>query len=267
VSEITESNGSSSMATVCGGCLALMDAGIPISTPVAGIAMGLIEEGDKTAILSDILGDEDHLGDMDFKVTGTETGVNAVQMDIKIKGLKREVLQAALDQAREGRLHILKSMTKTIAEPRDELSRFAPRITTYKIRPDQVRVVIGPGGKMIKGIVEQTGVEINIEDDGTIFIASPDESAVAKAIEIIEALVKEVTVGEIYDGTVARIADFGAFINILPNTDGLLHISEIDWRRVERVEDVFREGDEVKVKVIGVDAETGKIRLSRKELL
>ncbi len=267
VSEITESNGSSSMATVCGGCLSLMDAGVPISAPVAGIAMGLIEEGNKTAILSDILGDEDHLGDMDFKVTGTENGVNAVQMDIKIKGLKREVLQAALEQARVGRLHILKCMKETIAVPREELSKYAPRITTFKVRPDQVRVVIGPGGKMIKGIVEQTGIEINIDDDGTIHLSSPDETAVAKAIEIIEALIKEVTTGEIYDGTVARITDFGAFINILPNTDGLLHISEIDWKRIERVEDVFQEGDPVQVKVIGVESDTGKIRLSRKELL
>ncbi len=267
VSEITESNGSSSMATVCGGCLALMDAGIPIKSPVAGIAMGLIEEGEDIAVLSDILGDEDHLGDMDFKVTGTEKGVNAVQMDIKVKGLKREILAAALEQARQGRLHILNCMKQTIAEPRPELSRHAPRITTIKVKPDQVRIIIGPGGKMIKGIVEQTGVEINIDDDGTIHLASADEAAVAKAIEIIEGLVKEVAVGEIYDGTVARLADFGAFINILPNTDGLLHISEIDWHRVERVEDVFKEGDTIQVKVIGVDSETGKIRLSRKELL
>ncbi len=267
VSEITESNGSSSMATVCGGCLALMDAGVPIKAPVAGIAMGLIEEGDKTAILSDILGDEDHLGDMDFKVTGTEKGVNAVQMDIKIKGLKREVLSAALEQARQGRLHILGCMKQTIAEPREELSKYAPRITTYKVRPDQVRVIIGPGGKMIKGIVEQTGVEINIEDDGTIHLASPDEEAVAKAVEIIEGLIKEVTTGEIYTGTVVRITDFGAFVNLLPNTDGLLHISEFDWKRVEKVEDMFSEGDQVEVKVIGVDSDTGKIRLSRRELL
>lgn len=267
VSEITESNGSSSMATVCGGCLALMDAGVPIKAPVAGIAMGLIEEGDDIAILSDILGDEDHLGDMDFKVTGTEQGINAVQMDIKVKGLKREILASALEQARQGRLHILNCMKETIAEPRADLSRHAPRITTIKVRPDQVRVIIGPGGKVIKGIVEQTGVEINIDDDGTIHLASSDETAVAKAIAIIEGLVKEVTVGEIYDGTCARITDFGAFINILPNTDGLLHISEIDWQRIESVEDVFKEGDTVQVKVIGVDSDTGKIRLSRKELL
>ncbi len=267
VSEITESNGSSSMATVCGGCLALMDAGVPIKAPVAGIAMGLIEEGDQIAILSDILGDEDHLGDMDFKVTGTEKGVNAVQMDIKIKGLKREILADALEQARQGRLHILERMKATIDAPRAELSPYAPRITTYKVRPDQVRVVIGPGGKMIKGIVEQTGVEINIDDDGTIHLASPDETAVAKAIEIIEGLTKEVTTGELYEGTVVRITDFGAFVNILPNTDGLLHISEIDWKRIDRVEDVFQEGDSVQVKVIGIDGDSGKIRLSRKELL
>jgi polyribonucleotide nucleotidyltransferase len=267
VSEITESNGSSSMATVCGGCLALMDAGVPIKAPVAGIAMGLIQEGDTIAVLSDILGDEDHLGDMDFKVTGTEKGINAVQMDIKVKGLSRDVLTKALEQARVGRLHILNCMKETIAEPRKEMSKYAPRIITVKVRPDQIRVIIGPGGKMIKGIVEQTGANINVDDDGTVHIVSCDEAAVAKAIEIIEGLTREAAVGEIYEGTVARVVDFGAFINILPNTDGLVHISELDWHRVEKVEDICKEGDEIKVKVIGVDRDTGKIRLSRKELI
>jgi polyribonucleotide nucleotidyltransferase len=267
VSEITESNGSSSMATVCGGTLALMDAGVPIKAPVAGIAMGLIKEGDSIAILSDILGDEDHLGDMDFKVTGTTNGINAVQMDIKCKGLSRDIMASALEQARQGRLHILGEMAKTLAEPRPELSKHAPRITTIKVRPDQIRVIIGPGGKMIKGIVEQTGVDINVEDDGTVHIASADSAAVAKAIDIINGLTREAAVGEIYEGTVARITDFGAFVNILPGTDGLVHISEMDWKRIERVEDVCKEGDTMQVKVIGIESDSGKIRLSRKELL
>ncbi|MCP4676426.1 MAG: polyribonucleotide nucleotidyltransferase, partial [Deltaproteobacteria bacterium] len=231
VSEITESNGSSSMATVCGGCLSLMDAGVPIKAPVAGIAMGLIQEGDEMAILSDILGDEDHLGDMDFKVAGTEKGITSVQMDIKIKGLSRAVLVKALEQARQGRLHILGEMKKTIAEPRPDLSKYAPRITAFKVRPDQIRIIIGPGGKMIKGIVEQTGVDINVEDDGTVHLASSDQAAAAKAREIIEGLVREPMTGEEFEGTVARITDFGAFVNILPNTDGLVHISELDWKR------------------------------------
>ncbi|MCU0664026.1 MAG: polyribonucleotide nucleotidyltransferase [Myxococcota bacterium] len=267
VSEITESNGSSSMATVCGSSLALMDAGVPIKAPVAGIAMGLIKEDDDIAVLSDILGDEDHLGDMDFKVTGTAKGINAVQMDIKCKGLSRDIMVKALEQARQGRLHILGEMAKTLAEPRPELSKHAPRITTIKVRPDQIRIIIGPGGKMIKGIVDQTGVDINVEDDGTVHIASSDSAAVAKALEIINGLTREATVGEIYEGTVARIADFGAFVNILPGTDGLVHISELDWRRVERVEDVCKEGETMRVKVIGVESDSGKIRLSRKELL
>ncbi len=267
VSEITESNGSSSMATVCGGCLSLMDAGVPIKAPVAGIAMGLIHEGDQMAILSDILGDEDHLGDMDFKVAGTEQGITSVQMDIKIKGLPREVLDRALEQARQGRLHILGKMKETISEARPDLSKYAPRITTFKVRPDQIRVIIGPGGKMIKGIVEQTGVDINVDDDGTVHIASSDQEAAAKAREIIEGLIREPVVGEVFEGTVARIADFGAFVNILPNLDGLVHISELDWHRVERVEDICQEGDQMKVKVLSVESDTGKIRLSRKELI
>lgn len=267
VSEITESNGSSSMATVCGGCLSLMDAGVPIKAPVAGIAMGLIQEGDDIAVLSDILGDEDHLGDMDFKVAGTENGITSVQMDIKIQGLSREIMVQALEQARQGRLHILGRMTETIAEPRANLSKYAPRITTFKVRPDQIRIIIGPGGKMIKGIVEQTGVDINVEDDGTVHLVSNDSVATEKAREIIDGLTREAVVGEVYEGTVARIVDFGCFVNILPNTDGLVHISELDWKRVETVEDVCKEGDLMKVKVIGVESDSGKIRLSRKELL
>ncbi|MCP4677446.1 MAG: polyribonucleotide nucleotidyltransferase [Deltaproteobacteria bacterium] len=267
VSEITESNGSSSMATVCGGCLSLMDAGVPIKAPVAGIAMGLIQESDKIAILSDILGDEDHLGDMDFKVAGTKNGVTSVQMDIKIKGLSRDVLVEALEQARQGRLHILGKMTETIAEPRAELSKYAPRITSFKVRPDQIRVIIGPGGKMIKGIVEQTGVDINVEDDGTVNIASSDEVAASKAREIIDGLLREPVVGEEFDGTVARVVDFGCFVNILPNIDGLVHISELDWHRVEKVEDICKEGDEMRVKVLSIESDSGKIRLSRKELI
>jgi polyribonucleotide nucleotidyltransferase len=267
VSEITESNGSSSMATVCGGSLSLMDCGVPIKAPVAGIAMGLISEGDQIAILSDIMGDEDHMGDMDFKVAGTEKGINAVQMDIKIKGLKREVLERALEQAREGRLHILSKMGETIPEPRPELSRHAPRITTIKVKPDQIRVIIGPGGKMIRGIQEQTGVDINVDDDGTVHIATPDAEAAEKAVAIIEGLVREPVVGEVYEGTVSRIADFGAFVTILPNIDGLVHISEMEWGHVNKVEDVCREGDTMKVKVIEIDQASGKVRLSRKELL
>jgi len=267
VSEITESNGSSSMATVCGGSLSLMDCGVPIKAPVAGIAMGLISEGDEIAVLSDIMGDEDHLGDMDFKVAGTEKGINAVQMDIKIKGLSRLVLERALEQARRGRLHILSRMAETISEPRPDLSKHAPRITTLKVKPDQIRVIIGPGGKMIRGIVDQTGVDINVEDDGTVHIATSDAEAAAKAIAIIEGLVQEPVVGEVYEGTVSRIADFGAFVTILPNTDGLVHISEMEWGHVEKVEDVCREGDTMKVKVIEIDPASGKVRLSRKELL
>jgi polyribonucleotide nucleotidyltransferase len=267
VSEVTESNGSSSMATVCGGCLSLMDCGVPVSAPVAGIAMGLIAEGDEIAVLSDILGDEDHLGDMDFKVAGTEKGITAVQMDIKIKGLKREVLEKALEQARQGRLHILAKMGETLAAPRDDLSKHAPRITTLKVRPDQIRVIIGPGGKMIRGIVDQTGVSIDVDDDGTVHIASSDSEAAAKAVALVEGLVREPVVGEEFEGTVARVADFGAFVTILPNIDGLVHISELEWGRVERVEDVCREGDTMRVKVLDIDQASGKVRLSRKELL
>jgi len=267
VSEVTESNGSSSMATVCGGCLSLMDCGVPITAPVAGIAMGLMTDGTSTAILSDILGDEDHLGDMDFKVAGTAKGITAVQMDIKVKGLKREIMERALEQARVGRLHILDRMLATLDKPRAELSKHAPRITTLKVRPDQIRIIIGPGGKMIRGIVEQTGVDINVEDDGTVLIATPDAEAAAKAVAIIQGLLREPTPGEEFEGTVARIAEFGAFVNILPNVDGLVHISELAWERVEKTEDICREGDTMRVKVLEIDNSTGKIRLSRKALL
>ncbi len=266
VSETLESNGSSSMAAVCGGCLSLMDAGVPIKAPVAGIAMGLIMEGDKYAVLSDILGDEDHLGDMDFKVCGTARGVTAIQMDIKIAGLRRQILQQALEQAREGRLHILGKMLETLPASRPDLSPYAPRITTVKVKPDQIRLIIGPGGKTIKGIVDQTGVAIDVEDDGTVNVASSDSEAVKRALEIIKGLTAEPEVGATYKGTVKRITDFGAFVEILPNTDGLLHISEMAHHRVERVEDVFKEGDSVEVKVVSVDRE-GKIRLSRREIL
>jgi len=272
VSEILESNGSSSMASVCGGTLSLMDAGVPIKAPVAGIAMGLISDGPLTdpktrvAILSDILGDEDHLGDMDFKVCGTKKGVTAIQMDIKIEGLSRDVLQQALDQAREARLFILDRMLATLGETRPDLSKWAPRITQIKVKPDQIRLIIGPGGKTIKGIIDQTGVAIDVEDDGTVNIASSDNEAVKKALDIIKGLTTEPEVGAVYKGTVSRIVDFGAFIEILPGTDGLLHVSEMAHERVERVTDVMKEGDAVDVKVISVDRE-GKIRLTRRELL
>ena len=267
VSEILESNGSSSMASVCGGILSLMDGGVPIKTPVAGIAMGLIKEGDRVAVLSDILGDEDHLGDMDFKICGSKLGVTAVQMDIKIQGLTREILETALRQAREGRVHILGKMAEALATHRDDLSRYAPRIHTLRVKPDQIREIIGPGGKTIRGITAQTGVSIEVEDDGTVHIASPDGIAVKKAIDIIKGLTTEPEVGEYYLGVVKRLAEFGAFVEILPGTDGLVHISELDSKRVNRVEDVCKEGDEMLVKVIAIDRATGKIRLSHQATL
>jgi polyribonucleotide nucleotidyltransferase len=266
VSEVLESNGSSSMATVCGATLALMDAGVPVKAPVAGIAMGLIHEGDKIAILSDILGDEDHLGDMDFKVAGTADGITALQMDIKIGQVDRDIMRQALYQARDGRLHILQHMTDTIGTPRTEVSMHAPRIVTLKIRPDKIRDVIGPGGKVIRGIIEETGVKIDVEDDGTVLIASTDGAAMKRAVEIVEGITAEAVVGKIYKGTVRKIVDFGAFVEILPGTDGLLHISQIGPGRVQRVTDVLKEGDEVSVKVLEVD-KSGKIRLSRKEAM
>jgi polyribonucleotide nucleotidyltransferase len=266
VSEVLESNGSSSMASVCGGTLSLMDCGVPIKRPVAGIAMGLIQEGKRVAVLSDILGDEDHLGDMDFKVCGTERGVTAIQMDIKIEGLDRATLETALEQAREGRLHILGRMLETLSEPRPELSRWAPRITSIKVRPDQIRIIIGQGGKTIKGITDQTGCSINVEDDGTVSVASEDPEAVKRAISIIEGLLEEPEVGKTYKGPIKRIVDFGAFVEILPGTEALLHVSEIAYTRTERVEDVLKEGDEIEVKVISMERD-GMIRLSRRALL
>ncbi len=266
VSEILESNGSSSMASVCGGVLALMDAGVPIKSAVAGIAMGLITDGKRHAILSDILGDEDHLGDMDFKVCGTARGITAIQMDIKIEGLSREILAAALDQARDGRLHILGKMNEALSQPRAELSQYAPRIISIKVKPEQVRAIIGPGGKNIKGIVDQTGVSVDVKDDGTVNVASNDAAAVKRALDLIKGLTAEPEVGVTYKGVVKRILDFGAFVEILPGTDGLVHISELAHHRVERVEDEVREGDVIEVKVLSVDRD-GKIRLSRKELL
>jgi len=266
VSETLESNGSSSMAAVCGGTLSLMDAGVPIKAPVAGIAMGLITDGKRNAILSDILGDEDHLGDMDFKVCGTAKGITAIQMDIKIAGLSRAIMTQALDQAREGRIHILAKMAETLTEPRADLSKYAPRITTLKVKPDQIRLIIGPGGKTIKGIVDQTGVAIDVEDDGTVNIASADSVAVKKAIDIIKGITAEPEVGTVYTGSVQRITDFGAFVEIFPGTDGLLHVSEMAHTRVERVTDVMKEGDMVEVKVLEVSRD-GKIRLTRRELL
>ncbi len=272
VSETLESNGSSSMATVCGGTLSLMDAGVPIKSAVAGIAMGLISDGPvdkpttRLAILSDILGDEDHLGDMDFKVCGTSKGITAIQMDIKIAGLTRQVLQQALDQAREGRIFILGKMMECLPSARPELSQWAPRISTLKVKPDQIRLVIGPGGKTIKGIIDQTGVAIDVEDDGTVNIASSDSAAVRKAMDIIKGLTAEAEVGAVYTGTVQRVTDFGAFVEVLPGTDGLLHISEMAHVRVDKVTDVLNEGDTVEVKVLSVDRD-GKIRLSRREVL
>ena len=266
VSDILESNGSSSMASVCGGTLSLMDAGVPIKAPVAGIAMGLVKEGERIAILSDILGDEDHLGDMDFKVCGTKDGITSIQMDIKITGLTTEIMSRALEQARRGRLHILGEMLKAIDAPRKEISRYAPRITTIMIRPEFIKNVIGPGGKVIKDIIARTGASINIEDSGRVDIASNNSEAVQQAITMIQALTREAEVGKIYLGTVRKIAEFGAFVELFPGTDGLIHISELSDKRVKSVSDVLKEGDEVMVKVISIDR-TGKIRLSRKEAL
>ena len=266
VSEITESNGSSSMASVCGATLAMLDAGVPLKGLAAGIAMGLIEQDGKIAILSDILGDEDHLGDMDFKVCGTRNGITAVQMDIKLTGVSRETLEAALGQAREARLYILDEMAKVIDKPRDEISKWAPRITTLKVKTERIKDVIGPGGKVIKDIVAKTGVAIDIDDDGTVNIASSDSEMVDKAIKMIKDITREPEVGKIYLGNVRKVVDFGAFVEIFPGTDGLVHISDLAEKRVNKVEDIIREGDEVLVKVVSVDRQ-GKIRLSRKEAI
>ncbi len=266
VSEILESNGSSSMATVCGASLSLMDAGVPVSHSVAGIAMGLIKEGEEVCVLSDILGDEDHLGDMDLKVAGTKTGVTALQMDIKIGGITREIMREALYQAREARLYILKLMDSVISEPRPSISAYAPRIVTLKINKDRIRDVIGPGGKTIRSIIEETGVKIDVEDDGTVAIASTDEAQMQRAVEWVQRLTAEPEVGKIYKGKVKKIVDFGAFVEILPGTEGLVHISQLDRTRVKRVSDILKEGDEVPVKVLEIDR-SGKIRLSRREAL
>ncbi|MBU0483998.1 MAG: polyribonucleotide nucleotidyltransferase [Proteobacteria bacterium] len=266
VSEITESNGSSSMATVCGGSMALMDAGVPIKKPVAGVAMGLIKEDDKVIVLSDILGDEDHLGDMDFKVTGTDEGITALQMDIKIEGVSREIMTKALDQAKAGRVHILGEMQKGIAAHRPELPEHAPKIFSLQINPDKIRDLIGPGGKIIKGLSADYGVKIDVEDSGKVSIFAPDGQVGAKVTEAIKAITEEAEIGKIYKGIVQKIVDFGAFVEIMPGTDGLIHISELDNKRVENVTDVLKEGDEVMVKVLNVD-QRGKIRLSRKAVL
>ena len=266
VSEILSSNGSSSMATVCGASMALMDAGVPIKSAVAGVAMGLIKEEDRVAVLSDILGDEDALGDMDFKVAGTAAGITALQMDIKMTGLTREIMGQALTQAREARLHILGEMDKIIDAPSPELKEHAPKIIVISINPDKIRDVIGPGGKMIKQIVATTGVKMDVEDDGRIHISSPDQKAADEAIRLIKEITAEAEIGKVYHGKVKKIMDFGAFVEIIPGTDGLVHISELAYERVKAVTDILKEGDELDVKVLDVDRQ-GKIRLSRKALL
>jgi polyribonucleotide nucleotidyltransferase len=266
VSEVLESNGSSSMATTCGTSISLMDAGVPIKAHVAGVAMGLIKEGDQVIILTDILGDEDHFGDMDFKVTGTALGITALQMDIKIKGVTKEIMGKALQQAREGRLFILKKMMECIKDPREELSAYAPRVVTIQIKPEKIKDVIGPGGRIIKSIVEETGAKVEVENDGSVLIASTNKEKIEKATEIIRKLTEEATVGEIYTGTVKKVMDFGAFVEIFPGTNGLVHISQLAPGHTNKVSDVVKEGDEVTVKVIDID-HTGKIRLSRKAAL
>ena len=265
VSEITESNGSSSMASVCGTSLALMDAGVPVKAPVAGVAMGLVKEGDSYAVLTDILGDEDHLGDMDFKVAGTDSGITALQMDIKIDGITGEIMEKALAQAKDARLHILGEMNAVISEPREEMSEWAPTIVTFKIDPDKIRDVIGKGGAVIRAMTEETGATIDIENDGTVRIASVDGASGKEARRRIELITADVEVGRIYEGRVARLMDFGAFVTILPGKDGLVHISQISNERVEKVSDKLAEGDVVKVKVLEVDRQ-GRVRLSMKEV-
>lgn len=266
VSDILESNGSSSMASVCGATLALMDAGVPIKAAMGGVAMGLVMEGDKSAVLTDIMGLEDHLGDMDFKVAGTRRGVTALQMDVKVQGVTAALMADALERAREARMHVLDEMEKTLDRPRPRLSIYAPRLLTVKIPVDKIREVIGPGGKVIRSIIEETGCKINVSDDGTVEVASTDEAAAEKALAIINRIVEVPEVGKIYTGKVKRIVDFGAFVEILPGTDGLLHISQIAEQRIKQVQDVLSEGDAVTVKVIEIDP-SGKIRLSRKEVL
>jgi polyribonucleotide nucleotidyltransferase len=265
VSEITESNGSSSMASVCGTSLSLMDAGVPLKAPVAGIAMGLIKEGDDFAVLTDILGDEDHLGDMDFKVAGSADGICALQMDIKIEGITREIMEQALAQAKDGRLYILEEMNKVISETREEMSQYAPRYLTLKIHPDKIRDVIGKGGAVIRALTEETGATIDIDDEGNVKIASSDLAAAEDAKKRIEQITSDAEVGAVYDGTVKKIMDFGAFVEILPGKDGLVHISQICEERVEKVTDKLAEGDVVKVKVLEIDRQ-GRIRLSMKAI-
>ncbi len=267
VSEVVASNGSTSQASVCGSTLALLDAGVPVKKMVAGIAMGLMKEDDKVAVLSDIQGMEDFLGDMDFKVAGTDDGITAIQMDMKIAGIGRDIMKEALEQARIGRLHILGEMRKVISEPRPELSPYAPRILQMKIHPDKIREVIGAGGKVINKIVDETGVKIDIEDDGTIFIAAESGEAGQKAIEMIETIIKDPELGEVYNGKVIKVMNFGAFMEILPGKEGLLHVSNIAHERINKVEDVLKPGDEMEVKVTEIDPKTGKIGLSRKALL
>ncbi len=265
-SEIMESNGSSSMATVCGGSLSMFDAGVPMKKAVAGVAMGLIEEGDKIVVLTDILGDEDHLGDMDFKVTGTKDGICAIQMDIKLTGVSREVLADALDQARAGRLHILGKMEEAIAAPREELSAHAPRMYTIHINPDRIRDVIGAGGKTIREITQQTGCDIDLDDNGTVTIGSPNEKQAQEAIDIINGLTEEPEIGKVYNGRVKKITDFGAFVEIIPGIEGLLHISEVAWERTDSMEGVMKEGEIIEVKLVDMER-NGKMRLSKKALL
>ncbi|HYA15793.1 MAG TPA: polyribonucleotide nucleotidyltransferase, partial [Syntrophales bacterium] len=266
VSEILSSNGSSSMATVCGSLLSLMDAGVPVRDFVAGIAMGLLKEDDKVTILSDIIGDEDHAGDMDLKVCGTKKGITALQMDIKIGGLNEDILRSALYQAKEGRFFIIEKLKETIAEPRKDISQYAPRITTLKVKPEKVRDVIGSGGKNIRQIINETGVTIDVEDDGTVTIASNDAEAASRAVAMVKWLTEDAEVGKIYRGIVKKIVDFGAFVEILPGTEGLVHISQLAKERVKKVTDILQEGEEVVVKVLEIDKQ-GKIRLSRKDAL
>ena len=266
VSEILSSNGSSSMASVCGGILSLMDAGVPVKDIVAGIAMGLLKENDEVVILSDIIGDEDHAGDMDFKVCVTKKGITGMQMDIKINGVTEDILRKALYQAKEGRCFIIEKLRETLAEPRGDISKYAPRITTVKVKPEKVRDVIGSGGKNIRQIISETGVTINVEDDGTVTIASSDSEAASRAVAMVKWLTEDAEIGKIYRGIVKKVVDFGAFVEILPGTEGLVHISQLAKERVNRVTDILQEGEEVLVKVLEIDKQ-GKIRLSRKDAL
>lgn len=265
VSEVISSNGSTSQASVCASCLALMDAGVPIKAPVAGCAMGLIKQDDKVVVLTDIQGLEDFLGDMDFKVAGTAKGITAIQMDIKIKGIDKEILERALAQALRGRLHILGKMNEVLPAPRKELSKYAPKITQFTINPDKIREVIGPGGKMINKIIDETGVKIDIDDDGSVYIATPDEAAAAKARRIIEGIAKDIEVGEVYTGKVVRMMNFGVFVELLPGKDGMVHISKLAKGRVEKCEDVVKIGDELEVKVAEIDSQ-GRINLIRNDI-